>query len=465
MQLVSTRGESPRVGFREAVLRGLAPDGGLYQPTGIPRLSGRDLEALRGQPLSAVAVDVVSRLLDTELPSATLARLVTDAFNFPAPTVAVERGVSVLELFHGPTLAFKDFGARFLARFFSHCLVDSGDYATILVATSGDTGSAVAQGFFGVPGVRVVVVYPRGRVSAFQEAQMATLGGNVSAVSVPGTFDDCQRLVKAAFLDGSLARLRLSSANSINIGRLLPQSVYYVAAYLAVAGGSGQPVVFSVPSGNLGNLTAGVVAQQMGLPVARWIAASNANDVLPEFLATGVYRARAASATLSSAMDVGDPSNFARLLALHGGSHAQLAANVVGFVADDRETRGTIRSVYEETGYLLDPHTAVGFAAARWYRDVVGTSSPIVVLATAHPGKFASAIAAELGFEPPLPAPHHDWAARPLLAHALDGVGYGGFREWLLGLPAFARSHPPGGHRSPRSAPPPSTPGTRGPGG
>ena len=246
----------------------------------------------------------------------------------------------MLELFHGPTLAFKDFGARFLARAFGHVLAARGDHATILVATSGDTGSAVALGFHGVPRVRVVVLYPAGKVSPFQEAQMATLGGNVTAVRVPGTFDDCQRLVKQAFLDPSLGDLNLSSANSINIGRLLPQAVYYFASWLALGGPAAGDVVFAVPSGNLGNLTAGVIAQRIGLPVRRFIAACNLNDVLPEYLRTGAYRARPAAPTISNAMDVGDPSNFPRL--------ARTARALARRAAGERRGRVDLRGGHAE---------------------------------------------------------------------------------------------------------------------
>ena len=309
---------------------------------------------------------------------------------------------------------------------------ETGDRATILVATSGDTGSAVAHGFHGVPNVRVVLLYPRGRVSPFQEAQMASLAGNVRALRVPGTFDDCQRLVKRAFADAALASLRLSSANSINIGRLLPQSFYYVASYLAVTKTTGEPVVFSVPSGNLGNLTAGVIAQRLGLPIPRFVAASNRNDVLPEFLATGNYRARPAVPTLSSAMDVGDPSNFPRLFELHGHSVTAMRRNLAGFAIDEPTTRRTIRELYARTWYLLDPHGAVGYAAACEFARADEGTAPIVTLVTAHPAKFGDAISEELGFAPALPAGHEGWAGRPILATDLADTEYDSFRRWLL---------------------------------
>jgi threonine synthase len=431
MRLVSTRRQSPPVSLREGLLQGLAPDGGLYLPESIAPLPAATIDSLRDRPLADVAARVLEHLAGHEFPDGDLDRLVRDALDFPAPTVAVEPGRFVLELFHGPTLAFKDFGARFLARAFGYLLQRRGDHATILVATSGDTGSAVAQGFHGVPNVRVVVLYPEGKVSPFQEAQMATLGGNVAAARVPGTFDDCQRLVKTAFLDPGLAALNLSSANSINIGRLLPQAVYYAASALSVdAGPAG--VVFSVPSGNLGNITAGVIAQRLGLPIAGFIAATNLNNVLPEFLHTGVYRARPSIATLSNAMDVGDPSNFVRLADLHGGSVEGLRANVEGVVVSEEETRATIRAIYGRTGYLLDPHTAVGYAAAMTADRPRATGAPVVVLATAHPAKFGSVTRSELGFEARLPEAYDGWEQRPILAHTLENTEFDTFRAWLV---------------------------------
>jgi threonine synthase len=432
MILASTRHAAPLVGFREALLRGLAPDGGLYLPTSLAPIAPDTLSSWRGLPIEEIAVRVLTHLVGDEFDRVEFAGLVREAFAFPAPTVRLQNGIAVLELFHGPTLAFKDFGARFLARTFGYLLEASGEHATILVATSGDTGSAVAQGFHGVPRVHVVVLYPAGKVSRFQEAQMATLGGNVRAVRVPGTFDDCQRLVKAAFLDSRLADLRLSSANSINIGRLLPQAVYYVAGWLDAGGPDAGEVVFSVPSGNLGNLTAGVLAQRLGLPVGRFVAASNLNDVLPEYLRTGSYRARPARPTVSNAMDVGDPSNFPRLAQIHGEALAALRANIVGVAISEEETRRTIRDVYGAAGYVLDPHGAVGTAAALRVRNAMGERRPMIALATAHPAKFADVIREELGFDPELPEPWRDWASRPLRVCELADAEYPAFRDFLL---------------------------------
>jgi threonine synthase len=439
MILRSTRLSSPEVSFREALLRGLAPDGGLYYPVELIPLDPGTMASWRGLPISEVAVRVLAHLVGDEFDPPAFGALVRDAFSFPAPTVPVGDGLSVLELFHGPTMAFKDFGARFLARIFGYLLAERGDHATILVATSGDTGSAVAQGFFGVPRVKVVVLYPAGKVSRFQEAQMATLAGNVQALRVPGTFDDCQRLVKQAFLDPGLAALNLSSANSINIGRLLPQSVYYVASWLDAGGPDAGDVVFAVPSGNLGNLTAGVIAQRIGLPVAKFIAASNVNDVLPAYLASGTYAAKPAVQTISTAMDVGDPSNFPRLAQLHSEALGQLRSNLLGRSVTDTETRRVIRSVYEDRRYLLDPHAAVGVAAALHARRESGERRPIVTLATAHPAKFSDVIQQELGFVPPVPDAWRDWESRPLRAQDLADVDYGTFRKALATISRSAR--------------------------
>lgn len=437
MRLVSTGGRSPAVSFADAIIHGIAPDGGLYLPDTVPALAQGELRAWRGLSFQALASRLACRWLQDEFEPAVIDSLVSDALDFPAPVIRLDGSLHVLELFHGPTMAFKDFGARFLARFFGHVLAQRGERATILVATSGDTGSAVARGFAGVPGVRTVVLYPAGKVSPFQESQIASVGGNVTAVRVPGSFDDCQRLVKGAFLDPDLRALRLSSANSINIGRLLPQSFYYAFAALSVAAEPGGPVVFAVPSGNLGNLTAGVLAARMGMPIPVFVAATNANDVLPEYLETGVYRARPSIPTVSNAMDVGDPNNFDRLVRLCGGDLDGVRATVRGERVTEAQTRAEIRETFARHDYVLDPHGAVACAAARRWRAAAGPATPVVALATAHPAKFADTIAEETGQEPLLPAHERDWRSRPLHAADLPGLAAPDFRDFLLRLPAL----------------------------
>ncbi len=370
MRYVSTRGASPDVSFQEAVLNGLAPDGGLYLPTA----DGRRLT--EGEAGWEAWLRQYSGF-DAE-----------DAFAFPLEAIRLDERTWVLELFHGPTAAFKDFGARFMARVLPHCHRGNAPL-TLLTATSGDTGAAVAQGFHGVPGVRVFVLYPKGRVSAMQEAQFATLGGNITALEVDGSFDDCQRLVKAAFADADLTgRLTLTSANSINIARLLPQATYYFRA-LELTGMRGAETAFVVPSGNFGNLTAGVLAARDAFPEAAFLAATNANDVVPAYLAGAGYEPRASVATLSNAMDVGAPSNFERLHRLFDGDDARLRAFLGGAGIDDADTRAEIRLTYDRFGYAADPHTATGLAAWRRLRDTPRYAGRTgIVLATAHPAKF-----------------------------------------------------------------------------
>jgi threonine synthase len=431
-----------RVSFRDALIRGIAPDGGLYIPISVPRIPQDDLESWRSLTFADLSIAIAQRVIGNEFAPDTIRRLVGGALDFPVPLVEVEPDRYVLELFHGPTLAFKDFGARFLARFFGHILAERDEYATILVATSGDTGGAVAHGFYGIPNVRVVVLYPEGKVSPFQEAQMATLGGNVTAVRVWGDFDDCQRLVKQAFLDRRLADLGLSSANSINIGRLLPQSFYYVSAWLSVTTGGLRPTAFSVPSGNLGNVTAGVLAEAIGVPMAAVVAATNINRTLDEYLASGVYRPRPSVATMSSAMDVGDPSNLPRLVALKP-TLDDLRSRISVSVVDDETTRQRIRDIYDRTQYVLDPHGAVGYEAALRFARDTGFEGPTVTLATAHPAKFGSAIANILGFAPELPGgAFRDWMSRPLAAIDLDDTSYGAFEQVLRDLPDVRELRP-----------------------
>ena len=412
MKFVSTGGERPAVDLRTALTRGLAPDGGLYLPERMDPIDATILAALHGQSFSVVSRAVARHLLGSIIPPDDLDRIVDAALNFEVLLVALSDDGSksedgsmddlyLLELFHGPTLAFKDVGARFMAQLVGYMGSEGGAPLTILAATSGDTGSAVAQAFFGVPGIRTVILFPKGKVTPLQERQFTTLGGNVRVFEVDGTFDDCQHLVKSAFSDRILAdEIRLSSANSINIGRLLPQIFYYVHAAAQLPRGSAP--LFSVPSGNFGNLTAALMAKRLGVASRGFVAATNVNDMVPEYLRTGVVRPRPSIPTISNAMDVGDPSNLARILALYDGDADRLRKDLIGSVHNDDETRECIKRVYRRAGYVLDPHSAVGYLGAEAGRRAFG-EGPCVVLCTAHPVKFREAVEPEIGGEVPIP--------------------------------------------------------------
>jgi threonine synthase len=393
---ISTRGGGP-VSLPEALFAGLAPDGGLYVPT----------EVLPLPPVPAHVNDLadvgrwVAPSLFAGTDPAAIDRVVRDALGFPVPLVEVEDDVHVLELFHGPTHAFKDIGARFMARLMAE-IDPGGGERTVLVATSGDTGSAVAHAFHGLEGYRVIVLFPRDGVSARQRRQMTTLGGNVLALAVQGTFDDCQRMAKEAFADPELrTRHRLTSANSINVGRLLPQSFYYLYA-AARLGWSERPARFVVPSGNLGNLSAGLLAHRAGMPNRGFFAAVNANRGFADFMSDGSFEARSSIATYSSAMDVGDPSNLERIRWLYPNDLSQLRRDVSVASVSDEDTRDCIAGVYERTGYVLDPHTAVGFLAQQ--SNAAPRGVPSIVLATAHPAKFPEVVEEAIGTGVPLPA-------------------------------------------------------------
>ncbi len=389
--------------LRGAVLRGLAPDGGLYMPAEIARHTPEELEDFRRLPFTEVCFRVVRPFATPDVPEEVLWQIVAEAINFPVKMVSLSPGLHILELFHGPTLAFKDFGARFMARLMGYFVRGESRQLTVLVATSGDTGSAVAHGFLGVPGVRVVILYPSKRISEAQEKQFTTLGQNITALEVAGTFDDCQRLVKQAFSDEALnKRAFLTSANSINVGRLLPQMFYHVAAYRQLPVAS-VPLIVAVPSGNFGNLTAGIFAKRIGLPVSRFVAATNANDVVPQYLLSGKYEPRAAQATYSNAMDVGNPNNFPRLLDLFRGRIENLRREIWGCGVSDEETLKEMHSVWDRYRYISDPHTAVGLRALDAYRKQHTEPSQGLVLATAHPAKFAEIVEKGIGVKPPLP--------------------------------------------------------------
>jgi threonine synthase len=428
---VSTRGRAPAVSFREAVLAGLAPDGGLYVPSVIERRPDAFWAALRGKSFLDVAIAIASELAGDEFDSATLTNLLRDALNFPVRIVELDKGLGVLELFHGPTFAFKDFGARTLARFMSQAQSTVGppvlsergaaggggsqvEGLTILVATSGDTGSAVAHAFFGVKGTRVVVLYPEGQVSAIQEAQFTTLGGNVTAVAVQGTFDDCQRLAKEAFTDPQLrARVRLTSANSISLGRLIPQVFYY--AYAAMHAPEDKPLVVSVPSGNFGNLVAGVIACRLGAPIHAFAAPTTINDTGPRYLATGRLEPRPSVSTLANAMDVGNPSNLERLQWLFDGDVEQMRALISSNAHTDDEVRKAIVELNEKYGYVADPHTAIAYLGAKG-------RSVALFLSTAHPAKFREVVEPIIGKPVPLPDELAETLARKKVVQRISPV-------------------------------------------
>lgn len=429
MQFYSTNNPGLRASFKEAVMKGLPDDNGLFMPVSIAQLPDDFIRNLAQYSFQEISMRVASSFLQGAVPESDLRDIVEKAIDFPAPVVGLDDRIFVLELFHGPSLAFKDFGARFMARTMSWLNRGEDKELTILVATSGDTGGAVAAGFYRTPGIRVVILYPSGKVSALQEKQLTTLGHNITALEVDGTFDDCQALVKKAFLDNEVtARMRLSSANSINIARLIPQSFYYFEAIKQV-GNEGLPLVFSVPSGNFGNLTAGLMAKKMGLPVHRFIAATNANDVVPAYLETGTYQARPSVRTLSNAMDVGAPSNFARMLDIYCSTWNIMKEDIAGYRFPDDATRDAVREIENKYGYVMDPHGAVGYLALREHQQKEVCRG--VILETAHPAKFLDDMEVILGKRIVVPERLAELADKEKVSVRMP-VDYGNFKEWLL---------------------------------
>jgi len=429
MRYLTTRGRAPAVAFRTALFDGLAPDGGLYVPETIEPWTESERARLPRRTLTEIALRVLRPFTRGEIDPATLEAVVVEALNFPIPLVELEPGVCVLELFHGPTLAFKDVGARVMARIMA-AMHTADDPLTVLAATSGDTGSAVAHAFYRVPHTRVVILYPDGRVSPTQEAQLAMFNGeraNVRAYAVNGSFDDCHRLTREAFGDADLRRrMKLTSANSVNVGRLLPQMVYYFHAIAQ----SPDARVFCTPSGNFGNLTAGLMAKRSGLAIDHFVAATNANDVVPAYLATGVFTPRPSVRTLANAMDVGSPSNFERMSWLYGGNLDAMRGDIVGSRHTDDDVRATIKDVYERRGYLLDPHSAIAYRGLAGQAGQAGSldeARPVhrspqgeggrakvgILLATAHPAKFAEIVEPIIGQAVEKPEPLAKALARP----------------------------------------------------
>lgn len=403
MKYYSTNGNSPLSTLQNAVVKGLAPDRGLYMPEQIKKLPKQFFDNIENLSFQEIAYQVADAFFGEDIPADDLKQIVYDTLSFETPVVQVNDNIYSLELFYGPTLAFKDVGARFMARLLGYFNKEEKQLVNVLVATSGDTGSAVANGFLGVDGVHVYVLYPKGKVSPIQECQFTTLGKNITAVEVDGVFDDCQALVKSAFMDAELnSKMKLTSANSINVARFLPQAFYYFNAYAQMKRmGKADNLVICVPSGNFGNITAGLFGWYMGLPVKRFIAANNANDIFYNYLQSGVYAPKPSVQTLANAMDVGDPSNFARILDLYGNSHADIAAHIGGATYKDEQIAETLKNVYEKTGYLLDPHGACGYRALQ---EQLAADEYGVFLETAHPAKFKEKVDAIIDGDIDIPA-------------------------------------------------------------
>lgn len=408
MKYYSTNKQAPLATLEEAVVKGLAGDKGLYMPERIIQLGEDTIKNMKNQSFHEIACTVAQAFFGEDIETETLNEIVKDTLSFDTPVVNVHDNIYSLELFHGPTLAFKDVGGRFMARLLGYFIKKEGlTQVNVLVATSGDTGSAVANGFLGVPGIHVYVLYPKGKVSPIQECQFTTLGQNITALEIDGTFDDCQALVKSAFMDADLNRhIKLTSANSINVARFLPQSFYYFNAYSQLDKiGKADNLVISVPSGNFGNITAGIFANWMGLPVKRFIAANNRNDVFLEYLNTGIYTPRPSVATIANAMDVGDPSNFARIMDLfdiYSDKHQEICRRISGYRFTDEEIEQTIRHTFENNGYLLDPHGACGYQAL--IHDALDADETGLFLETAHPAKFKDTVDRILNADIEIPA-------------------------------------------------------------
>lgn len=432
MKLYSTNNPSLRVSFQEAVFNSLPADKGLYMPAEIPRLDNHFITNLPQYSLPEIALEVAKGLMGETIPEADLKAIISDAINFDAPVKPLTSDLAVLELFHGPSLAFKDFGARFMSRVMAYFSSNEKQVLDVLVATSGDTGGAVALGFLGVPGTRVTILYPKGKVSPIQELQLTTNGQNIRAIAVDGTFDDCQALVKEAFSDDALnARFNLTSANSINIARLIPQTFYYFYAYAQLRVQGIDEVVFSVPSGNFGNIGAGLLAYKMGLPVRQFIAATNVNDTVPRFLQSGQYTPRPSVQTLANAMDVGNPSNWVRIMDLFDGDIDEVRQQVTSYTYTDAETRAAIQTLFEQYGYIACPHTAIAWLAAVAYREQHPGTYATVFLSTAHPCKFPEVFQPEIAKQIIIPAQVKALEGGEKAVTSL-GTDFAGFKRYLV---------------------------------
>ena len=393
MNYFSLNNNAPIATFETAVRKGLAPDKGLYFPEHIEHLEASFLDSIENYSDAEIAFQSIKQFICPEIPEYDLKQIISETLSFDFPVLEIEEGISTLELFHGPTMAFKDVGARFMARCLGYFNKDNNEEVTVLVATSGDTGGAVASGFLGVKGVRVVILYPSGKVSHLQEKQLTTLGQNITALEVDGTFDDCQDIVKRAFLDDDLTeKMALTSANSINIARWMPQMFYFLFAYKQLKS-KNKPIVFSVPSGNFGNICAGMLAQKLGFPFAHFIASNNANNVVERYFKTNTYSPLPSIQTISNAMDVGNPSNFVRIQKLHDNNFEALKNNLTAYSFSDEQTKEALSAIYKGSGYIADPHGAVGYLGCKSYREK-NPAAQTIFLETAHPTKFLDVVEA-----------------------------------------------------------------------
>lgn len=433
MKFYSTNNPELRVSLKDAVFNSLPKDKGLYMPEHIPALEADFIAHIEKFNFETIAYRVASALLGNDIPETDLRAIVKDAINFEAPVVAIDKDTFVLELFHGPSLAFKDFGARFMSRIMAYFLKGDNQPLDVLVATSGDTGGAVALGFLGVPNIRVTILYPKGKVSPIQELQLTTNGKNIRALEVDGTFDDCQALVKQAFADPELnSKFRLTSANSINIARLIPQSFYYFNAYAQLKELGFSDVVFAVPSGNFGNIGAGLLAKKMGLPVKAFVAATNVNDTVPRFLETGEYTPRPSVQTFSNAMDVGAPSNWVRIMNLFADDVSALKEFVSGQRYTDEQTLQAIRELFDTFDYVACPHTAIAYLGAKDYREQHSEfNGATVFLSTAHPCKFPDIFPEDIAAKIEVPEQVEELQKRPMLVDLLSSQ-FEEFKAYLL---------------------------------
>lgn len=430
MKFYSLNKKASDVSFKEAVIKGIAPDRGLYFPREIKPLPASFFENIEELSDHEIAFKAIEQFASDSIPENKLKEIIASVLDFPFPVVELEKNIATLELFHGPTLAFKDVGARFMAQCLGYFSEGKSNEVTVLVATSGDTGGAVANGFLGVKGVNVVILYPSGKVSDIQERQLTTLGQNITALEVNGNFDDCQNMVKTAFLDSDLkSEIQLTSANSINVARWLPQMFYFLYSYKKLKS-KNQPIVFSVPSGNFGNICAGMVAQKLGLPVAHFIAATNVNDTVPRFMRTQEYTPVTSKATISNAMDVGDPSNFIRIRNLYKNNFTELRNNLSSYSFTDEQTKCAILKIYNSSNYIADPHGAVGYLGLKEYQkdnpDTFG-----VFLETAHPVKFLDAVEETLKLNLPIPSQIQNILEKKKVSVNIDA--YDELKSYLLG--------------------------------